>query len=373
MKSDSKDKTNRMKEKRESLQSSSIVYLTDQEFFTLYQLYRAFTYYSKHHEQPDCSVEFLRPARGLRSNVYATNISVLQTIWRLNQITPLGFGDIVLPDKDGSEKDVWFERVLEDVEEWISKRKDAPVAKRLRKFLDGERKAEILCKNLYPDVINSLLDYAIVELRPSELELEDFLLFYTSYLEKFMSDNLVTNPVNSEIYFKSDKQIGILFVLFKHHFDEYPPDTVITIAETLRGDMNEKDFSISKVKGYSRFLPIHALAVMEIQEIVEVKHIKSGSLGFEESLDFYDFEKEESYEINGYRANIKLSEEFFQEDPVDNKTVSKVIFDDDIGLYYENEPEKAYPLKKYLNKVLTGRYKLIRHLADNDEILTFYC
>lgn len=368
-----KTNDNFLHQKYDEISKKELIQQSDQDFYILYQLFRLFTFYKEHQNHTNCSLDFLRPAPGARPTVYDHNSHILRTLCYFNKAHPFGLGKIILPKGDSKEAQSYFYKsTIEEVEKFAEEKKDVGIGKQLQRFLDGERDIPTLFENnLWHSSIDGVLDYATIEITPTKKQRDAFLAYFLVYVEKFMSDELINPSHSSKVYFKYQKQIGILYAhLYKHLEDHSPKSTVVTITEILKGDDEKEGFSIEKSLQYSKFLPIHALAAMELQHIVEVEHISAGSLNFAESLDYYDYETQQSFELNGYRARITLDESFFEKIDASESDKETVIIDDEIGVYYESDISNAYPLKTHRKGEPTGRYKLLCRFAETSDPLT---
>ncbi len=324
----------------EKYRKMEMAYLTDQEFYALYKLVRLMEY-GKHKDDLVFQLESILPAQGVRSEYYRSNSFALHCLKEYCSMFNIVIDKIYLPDDKISKG--FYSGPLKELQDRLAQRPNTAAIVAEREFIDALVKGVATSRELFkiPIPIGQLLevlDYAIFRIKkPTKKQLQKIQGFFLIYIEKFGNNQLHVGH-NHEVYYSGLNQLGIFARNLREHAEEYAPETIISLSEMLADNAHVPD---GPIKNYSRFMPVHAVALFEKLGWIEVLHINAGSLDWIESMDMYDTEKNESREINGYRVKLKVLDKFMEF--TDPKAIQET-------------PEKTTPPEKGWNETDTPSF-----------------
>jgi len=319
-----KDENKWTKKYCKEYEDSELTYFTDQEFYVFYQIYKLVVVKENY---SSFELDYLQSAPGMRDENPHSTYTTWQLLCRIAQ----QFGLELELEKisDGKFSKSLYADYLWNLQKKIEAKPEIPGNKLIKKFLDNT----ITTKELYDLFIfihlefEVILDYSIFRFKkPDTKTVSRIGCYFLRYLEKFSKDNLKISTFTREKYFAFVIQLNILLDFLKNQINFYPASTIVTLTEThnfktddpfdnlveaidilkINSSKDKGGSVIDKGKKYSEFLPVHTLAFLELIQAIDILQIHSGSLDWMESMDLYDMGKEESLEVNGYRAEIEV-------------------------------------------------------------------
>lgn len=295
----------------EKYRKMEMVYMKDQEFYAFYKLT---TLLERGKKKDDLvfQLESILPAHGVRSEYYRSIPFALHILREYCSTFKLEIDKIYLPEDKISKG--FYRGHLEELQKYHSQKPNVPAIIAEREFVTALIKGTATSKELFKISIPmghlpGVLDYAIFRIkRPTKKQMQNILGFFWIYIEKFGNNQLHVGH-DHEVYYSGLNQLGIFAKNLRKHAEEYAPETIISLSEMLEGDGHLPD---GPLKNYSKFMPVHAVALFEKLGWIEVMHMNAGSLDWIESMDMYDTEKNESREINGYRVKLRVLDKFME-------------------------------------------------------------
>ena len=295
----------------EKYKKMEMVYINDQEFYALYKLVSMIER-SKHKDDFVFQMEYILPAQGVRSEYYRTISFALHCLKEYCTIFKITIDRIYLPEDKISKG--FYGGPLKELQEQLSRRPNVAGVIAERELVDALVKGTATSTELFKITlpigrILEVLDYAIFQIKkPSKKQLQNIQGFFWNYIEKFGNNQLhIAN--NHEIYFHSLSQLATFSKLLRTHAEQHAPETVINLSEMFEDNSH---LPPGPLKNYSRFMPIHTLALAEKLGWIEVIQLNAGALDWVESMDMYDTEKNESMALNGYRVKLKVLDKFME-------------------------------------------------------------
>ncbi len=295
----------------EKYKKMEMVYQTDQEFYAMYKLVGLFDR-AKNKDDLVFQMEDISPAQGVRSVYYQSVSFALHCLKDFCSIFNITIDRIYLPEDKISKG--FYSSIIKDLQDQLSQRPNLAGIVAERELLDGIIKGTATSTELFKIVlpigrILDLLDYAIFHIKkPTKKQIQNIQGFFWNYIEKFGNNQLhIAN--NHEIYFHSLSQLATFSKLLRSHVEQHAPETIISLSEMFE---DQSHLPPGPIKDYSRFMPIHALALAEKLGWIEVLQLNAGALDWMESMDMYDTEKNESRELNGYRVKLKVLDKFME-------------------------------------------------------------
>jgi len=295
----------------EKYKKMEMVYLTDQEFYVLYKLIMLIER-GKHKNDLEFELYSILPAQGVRSEYYRSGMFALHCLKEYCPIFKITIDKIYLPDDKTSKG--FYSDMVKEVQDYLSQKPGVPAMVAQLEFVDalikGTATSNELFKISFPiKRLFGVLEYAIFRIKkPTKRQMQNIQAFFWMYIEKFGNNQLhIAN--NHEIYFHNLNQLMTFTKLLRNHAEEHAPETIISLSEMYEDNSH---LPPGPLKNYSRFMPIHTLALAEKLGWVEVIQLNAGALDWMESIDFFDSEKDKSMEINGYRVKLKVLDKFME-------------------------------------------------------------
>lgn len=295
----------------EKYKKMEMVYLMDQEFYAYYKLITLIER-AKNKDDLIFQLESILPARGIRSEYYRSIPFALHILREFCSVFKIEIDKIYLPEDKTSKG--FYGSTLEELQKYLSQKPNVPAIIAEREFVYALAKGTATSKELFKISIPmghlpEVLDYAIFRIkRPTKKQMQNILGFFWIYIEKFGNNQLHVGH-DHEVYYSGLNHLGIFAKNLRKHAEEYAPETIISLSEMLEGDGH---LPSGPLKNYSRFMPVHTVALFEKLGWIEVIHINTGYLDWIESMDMYDAEKNQSMEINGYRIKLKILDKFME-------------------------------------------------------------
>ncbi len=295
----------------EKYRKMELVYMTDQEFYALYKLAKILER-GKRKEDFEFELRHVLAAPGVRDEYYQSNIFALHCLKEHCEVFNIKIDKIYLPQGNFSKN--LYQGPLKEVREYLSQKQNIPAMVTQLEFLNEIEKGTATSDQLFKIAlpigrIFEVLNFAVFRVKkPSKKQMQNLLGFILIYIEKF-GNNQLHVATNHEIYFHSLNQLATFSKLLRNHAEEYAPETIISLSEMYADNSH---LPSGPLKNYSRFMPIHTLALMEKMGWIEVLQLNAGALDWMESLDLYDSDKNESNELNGYRVKLKILDKFME-------------------------------------------------------------
>jgi hypothetical protein len=295
----------------EKYRKMEMIYMKDQEFYAFYKL-TTLLERGKKKDDHVFQLESILPAHGVRSEYYRSVPFALHILREYCSTFKLEIDKIYLPDDKISKG--FYGGPLEELQKYHSQKPNVPAIIVEREFVAALIKGTVTSKELFKistpmGYLPEVLEYAIFHIkRPTKKQMQNILGFFWIYIEKFGNNQLHVGH-DHEVYYSGLNQLGIFAKNLRKHAEEYAPETIISLSEMLEGDDHLPD---GPLKNYSKFMPVHAVAIFEKLGWIEVMHMNAGSLDWIESMDIYDTEKNESHEINEYRVKLKVLDKFME-------------------------------------------------------------
>ncbi len=295
----------------EKYRKMDMVYLPDQEFYALYKIMMLLER-GKHKDDFQFQLDAILAAQGVRSTYYRTNMFALHCLKEYCETFKLTIDKICLMEDKISRG--FYGSTLKELQDRLAGRPNVSGVIAEREFVEALIKGIATSKELFKIELPighlvTVLDYAIFRIKkPTKKQMQNIQGFFWNYIEKFGNNQLhIAN--NHEIYFHALSQLATFAKLLRNHVEQHAPETIINLSEMFEDGSH---LPPGPLKDYSRFMPIHTLALAEKLGWIEVIQLNAGALDWMESMDMYDTEKNESRELNGYRVKLKVLDKFME-------------------------------------------------------------